>query len=64
MSNFTMEEKDFLTLKESSEYFNIGINKMREISDRYADKTVLWVGNKRLIKKKPMKELLFKLYSI
>ena len=57
-------EKSNLTLEEAAAYFNIGINKIREIS--YSDKCtfVLWVGNKRLIKRKLFEEYLSKMYSI
>ena len=57
-------EKSNLTLEEAAEYFNIGINKLREVTDDKNCKAVLWVGNKRLIKKKPMEEYLAKMYSI
>ena len=44
-------EKSNLTLEEAAAYFNIGINKIREISDSDKCTFVLWVGNKRLIKR-------------
>lgn len=57
-------EKSNLTLEEAAAYFNIGINKLREISDSDSCSFVLWVGNKRLIKREPFKEYLYKQYSI
>jgi len=57
-------EKSNLTLEEAAAYFNIGINKIREISDSDKCNFVLWVGNKRLIKRKLFEEYLSKMYSI
>lgn len=57
-------EKSNLTLEEAAAYFNIGINKLREISDSDSCSFVLWVGNKRLIKRELFKEYLYKQYSI
>ena len=57
-------EKSNLTLEEAAAYFNIGINKIREISDSDKCTFVLWVGNKRLIKRKLFEEYLSKMYSI
>ena len=53
-------EKSNLTLEEAAAYFNIGINKIREISDRDKCTFVLWVGNKRLIKRKLFEEYLLR----
>lgn len=57
-------EKSNLTLEEAASYFNIGINKLREISDNDKCTFVLWVGNKRLIKRKVLEDYLSKTYSI
>ena len=57
-------EKSNLTLEEAAAYFNIGINKLREISDSDSCSFVLWVGNKRLIQRELFKEYLYKQYSI
>ena len=51
-------EKSNLTLEEAACYFNIGINKLRELSDDKNCTFVLWVGNKRLIKRKLLEEYL------
>lgn len=53
-----------LTLDEASSYFNIGINKLRELSNVPDCEFVLWVGNKRLIKRKKMELFLEKSFSI
>ena len=58
-------EKSNLTLAEASEYFNIGINKLREITnERECEHCVLYIGNKRLIKRKKSEEYLSGVYSI
>ena len=57
-------EKSNLTLEEAAAYFNIGINKLREISDSDNCSFVLWVGNKRLIKREKLNDYLCKMYSI
>ncbi len=57
-------EKSNLTLEEASIYFNIGINKLREISNPEDCTFVLWVGSKRLIKRRVLERELEKLYSI
>ena len=46
-------EKQNLTIEEAAAYSNIGQNKLREISDDERCPFVLWVGNKRLIKRQP-----------
>ena len=46
-------EKANLTLEEAAAYSNIGINRLRDISDDQNCPFVLWVGSKRLIKRKP-----------
>ena len=62
--NVPIWEKLNLTLTEAAEYSNIGINKLREISDQDNCPFVLWVGNKRLIKRKPFDTYLERAYSI
>lgn len=56
-------EKMNLTLEEAA-YSNIGINKLREISEDRNCKFVLWCGSKRLLKRKKLEEYLEKEYSI
>ena len=56
--------KAMLTLEEAAEYFNIGLNKLRVLTDSESCPYVLWVGNKRLIKREKFKEYLEECYSI
>lgn len=57
-------EKSNLTLEEASAYSGIGINKLRELSNDKKCPFVLWVGSKRLIKRKLFDSYLEKMYSI
>ena len=50
-------EKSNLTLEEAAAYFNIGVNKLRQLTDDDKCPFVLWVGSKRLIKRKKMDRL-------
>jgi len=45
-------EKSNLTLEEAAAYSGVGINKLREISDDVNCDFVLWIGTKRLLKRK------------
>lgn len=58
-----ISDKALLTLEEASSYFNIGINKLRELTNKEDCKFVIWCGSKRLIKKKLFCEYLEKQYS-
>ncbi len=57
-------EKVNLTLEEAAAFSNIGINRLREISDDKNCPFVLWVGSKRLIKRKAFEAFLEKSYSV
>ena len=56
-------EKSNLTLEEASAYSGIGINKLRELSNDNKCPFV-WVGSKRLIKRKMFDAYIEKMYSI
>lgn len=57
-------EKSNLTIEEAAAYSNIGENKLREITSDDSCSFVLWVGNKRLIKRKQFDKYLEQQYSI
>ena len=57
-------EKLNLTIEEAAAYSNIGINKIREISNDDNCPFVLWVGNKRLIKRRKFDEYVERQFSI
>lgn len=53
-----------MTLEEAAAYSGIGINKLREITNDERCRFVLWVGTKRLIKRKLLDKYLESAYSI
>ena len=57
-------EKINLTINEASEYSNIGLNKIREMTYQPNCSFVLFVGKKRLIKRKSFEQYLEKVYKI
>ena len=57
-------EKANLTLEEAAAYYGIVINKLRALTDTDRCPYVLWVGNKRLIKRKAFEKYLERLYSV
>ena len=57
-------EKSNLTLEEAAAYSGIGINKLRELSNRDDCEFVLWVGSKRLIKRRLLDQFLERCFSI
>ena len=63
-NNVSIEHKYNLTVKEATEYFNIGENKLREITDRNDCPFVLWVGSKRLIKRPALEKYLETQFSV
>lgn len=62
--NVPIWEKMNLTLEEASVYSGIGINKLRQLTNDSNCKFVLWVGSKRLIKRKMFDSFIEKTYSI
>ena len=65
----TMEEISFwkkssLTIDEAAAYYGIGKNKLREITEDENCPFVLWIGTKRLIKRRKFDEYIEKVYSI
>lgn len=63
MPNIPLSEKLNLTLKEASQYSGIGLNRLREISEDNKE-LVLFIGRKRLIKRKALERYLEKSYSL
>ena len=64
MKEVPIWEKTNLTLEEAAAYSGIGINKLREITNNDRCDFVLWVGTKRLIKRKKLDEYTETAYSI
>ena len=57
-------EKSNLTIEEASAYFGIGTDKLRELTDNAACPYVLWIGSKRLIKRKCLEQILESTFSL
>ncbi len=57
-------EKSNLTLEEAAEYFNIGVGRLRNLTDMDNCPFVLWCGKKRLIKRIQLEKYLEKAYSV
>lgn len=64
MKEIPIWKKSNLTLEEAASYYNIGLNKLRELTDANDCQFVLWVGNKRLIKRRQMDTYLSHIFSI
>ena len=64
MKEIPIWEKANLTLEEAAAYSGIGIGKLREITNDKNCNFVLWVGNKRLIKKRLFDKYIEQVFSI
>ena len=64
MKEVPIWEKSNLSLEEAAAYSGIGINKLREITNEKSCRFVLWVGNKRLIKRRLFDQYIAQEYSI
>lgn len=56
--------KSNLTLEEAAAYSGIGINKLRKMTDDEKCDFVLWIGSKRLIKRRLLDEYTDNAYSL
>lgn len=59
-----IREKANLNIEEAAAYFGIGMNKLRELTEDEQCKFVLFVGTKRLIKRRLFEQYLEQAYSI
>ncbi len=64
MKSVPIWEKSNLTLEEAAAYSGIGINKLREITNDSRCNLVLWVGNKRLIKRRKLDQYTDESFSV
>ena len=64
MKEVPIQEKTTLTLEEAAAYTGIGVHKLREITDDDKSGLILWVGTKRLIKRKALEKFIDQTYSI
>lgn len=59
-----IKDKPILTIEEAASLYNIGEHKLRELTDNDYCNFVLYVGRKRLIKRKQFDDYLAKSFSI
>ena len=64
MKEVPIWEKSNLTLEETAAYSGIGINKLRDLTSEQDCRFVLWVGSKRLIKRRLFDKFIEQEYSI
>lgn len=64
MKEIPIWQKSNLSLEEAAAYSGIGVNKLRDITNDKSCKFVLWVGNKRLIKRRLFDLFIEQAYSI
>ncbi len=64
MKEVPIWEKSNLTLEEAAAYSGIGINKLRKLTENENCQFVLWIGSKRLIKRKRLDEYVDRSYSL
>ena len=51
-------ERSLLTINEASDYTGIGINRLRSLTSNRNCDLVIWVGSKRMFKRKKLDEYL------
>ena len=62
--NIPVWEKTLLTLNEASAYTGLGINRLRTIANSHQNELVVWVGSKRMFKRRKLDEYLEKAISL
>lgn len=58
INNIAVWEKVNLTIKEAAEYSNVGINRIEELLKQPTCSFVLYVGTKKLVKRKEFERFL------
>ena len=64
MKEVPIWEKSNLTIEEAAAYSGIGRNKLRELTEDENCQFVLWIGSKRLVKRRKLDEYIEKVCSI
>ena len=59
-----LKDKPTLTIEEAASLYNIGEDKLRELTDSDTCNFVLYVGRKRLIKRKQFDDYIARAFSI
>ena len=63
-SQIPVWKRSSLTIDEAAEYSGVGRARLRQLTDREDCPFVLWVGNKRLIRREKLDQYLDKVFSI
>lgn len=64
MREIELKDKPTLTIEEAASLYNIGEHKLRELTDNDNCSFVLYVGRKRLIKRRQFDEYIARSFSI
>lgn len=64
MKNVEIKDKLNLTIEEAAAYGNIGINKIRKMTEEPSCPFVLYIGSRKVIKRKAFERYLEKAYKI
>lgn len=64
MKEIPVWEKVALTLEEAAAYSNIGINRLRKLTEEHNCPFVVFVGKKRLIKRRLFENFINESYSL
>lgn len=64
MNDIPIWRKAALTIQEAAIYSGIGQNKLRELTESDDCPFVLWIGSKRLIKRKMLDKYMATVFSI
>ncbi len=53
-----LSEKYLLTIPEAAKYTGIGVNRMRRLANKRNSKLIIWVGARKMFKRKMLDEYL------
>lgn len=57
-------ERSLLTINEAADYTGIGIHKLRRLADKRNSNLVIWIGSRRMFKRRKLDEYLDNAVSI
>lgn len=57
-------ERTLLTIPEASDYSGLGINTLRRLLDKPNSNLILWVGSRKMVKRKKLDEYLNNAISV
>ena len=57
-------ERTTITLEEAAAYTGIGVKKLRQMTDEPTCNYVIWVGTRRMIKRKKLDEFIDQAFSV